>query len=166
MKINLLDNGHTLQAQLLTERIGERIPAVYGNEGLVIELCIDAGVGAPESYLIKAIDNGFTVVGADELGLSFGVGKLLHSAKWAKDSFAPVATDGVVTPACPYRGVYYSKHFYNWYQMAPIEEQERYLADLLLWGHNLIHATLPTVNSESFDDPVFTGGIETTRRIF
>ena len=32
MKINLLDNGHTLQAQLLTERIGERIPAVYGNE--------------------------------------------------------------------------------------------------------------------------------------
>ena len=166
MKINLLDNGHALQAKLLTERLEERIPVVYGEDGLVIELLINPAIARAESYEIKAIDGGFAVIGSDELGLSHGVGKLLHSAKWAKDSFAPVATEGVVSPACSYRGVYYSKHFYNWYQMAPIEEQERYLADLLLWGHNLIHTTLPTVNSESFDDPVFVGGVESTRRIF
>ncbi|MBR7181429.1 MAG: hypothetical protein IKD28_01435 [Clostridia bacterium] len=166
MKLNLQANGHTLQADLLRERLAERIPVEYCADGLTVSLTVDETIGKPDSYIIFEESGAWQVVGANDLGLSYGVGKLLHSAKWEKESFVPVATDGVVTPACSYRGVYYSKHFYNWYQMAPMEEQERYLADLLLWGHNLIHCTLPTVNSAGFDDPVFTTGLETTRRIF
>ena len=166
MKINLLDAGFANHAKMFTVRVCERIPAEFGDEGLTVRFALDPTLGAPESYRIDRVEGGWQVIGSDELGLYFGIGKLLHSAKWSADAFAPVPTAGVVTPACSYRAVYYSKHFYNWYQVAPVDEQERYLEDLLLWGYNVLHTTLPTVNATSFDDPIFTDAIEQTRRVF
>ncbi|MBQ9777549.1 MAG: hypothetical protein IJW22_01365, partial [Clostridia bacterium] len=166
MKICLLDGGFSTHARLFTTRVAERVPTELGEDGEKIVFAIDATLGAPESYRIEAIDGGWQVCGTDELGLYFGIGKLLHSAKWSSVDFTPVATDGVVSPASSYRAIYYSKHFYNWYQVAPMDEQERYLEDLLLWGYNVVHTTLPTVNASSFDDPIFTGAIEQTHRIF
>ena len=50
MKINLIDNGHLQQADILRTRINERIPAEYATDGLRLELCIDAGIGPAESF--------------------------------------------------------------------------------------------------------------------
>ena len=166
MKINVISNGNELAKNLLCERILERIDAEFCADGISIELWIDANLGDPESYSVEKRGDGFLVRGADSLGLCYGVGKLLHSAKWSENGFKPCATNGVVTPRSSYRSIFYSMHFFNWYQVSPIEEQERYLSDLLLWGYNTIHCTLPRVNVESIEDEIFQKAMRNVKRIF
>ena len=166
MKINVISNGNELAKNLLCERILERIDAEFCTDGISIELSIDANLGDPESYSVEKRGEGFLVRGADSLGLCYGVGKLLHSAKWSENGFEPCATNGVVTPRSSYRSIFYSMHFFNWYQVSPIEEQERYLSDLLLWGYNTIHCTLPRVNVESIEDEIFQKAMRNVKRIF
>ena len=103
MNIVLRTNGYDNHAQLLEKHIKRRIPTQIGNEGLVLELKIDAGIGAPESYEILPALGGYQIVGADSLGLYYGIGKLLHSAKWSDADFVPNPPKGVVTPACSFR---------------------------------------------------------------
>ena len=166
MKINLISGGNTAHADLLRSRINERIPCEYVSDGLTVSLSVDPVRGEAESYAIEAIDGGFAVVGTDTLGLYHGIGKLLHSAKWSENDFSPLPTDGLVVPYSKYRAIYFSMHFYNWYQMAPAEELERYLEDLMLWGYNTIHCTLPTINCETFEDKVFTDAVANLRRVY
>ncbi|MBR5262036.1 MAG: hypothetical protein IKV47_07700 [Oscillospiraceae bacterium] len=132
MKINLIAGGNTAHADLLRSRINERIPCEYAPDGLTVSLSVDPVRGEAESYAIEAIDGGFAVVGTDTLGLYHGIGKLLHSARWSENDFSPLPTDGLVVPYSKYRAIYFSMHFYNWYQMAPAEELERYLEDLMV----------------------------------
>ncbi|MBQ8258702.1 MAG: hypothetical protein IJY97_03985 [Clostridia bacterium] len=106
------------------------------------------------------------MVGSDTLGLYYGIGKLLHSAKWSESEFSPCSTNGVVSPACVCRTVSYAIHFYNWYQMAPDDEQESYLEDLLLWGYNTFHCALPIVNATTFEDDMFVKAVKNVRRLF
>ena len=127
-----------MHERLFKARLSDRLSADFCDGGLEISFQVDALLGNPESYKITEKNGAWCVVGSDELGLYYGVGKLLHSAKWGKDSFSPVATDGVVSAACDFRAIYFAIHFYNWYQNASIEELERYLEDLLLWGYNTI----------------------------
>ena len=166
MKITVRANGFKMHEKLLCERINERVLAEFCEDGLLIELSIDEAIDRKESYAIEKNGEGFLVKGSDELGLYYGVGKLLHSAKWSTDGFMPLATDGVVSPACDYRGIFYSMHFFNWYHVAPIEEQERYLCDMLLWGYNTLHCTLPRVNVYDLNDEIFVKAMNNVKRIF
>lgn len=166
MNIQLITNGHEQHAALFRTRVCERINAAFSNAGCVIELAVNAALGAAESYEIAAIEGGWRITGSDGLGLYYGVGKALHSAKWEKDSFTLVPTQGVSTPACSFRAIYYAVHFYNWYQNAPIEEMERYLEDLLLWGYNTVICITPAVNLDSFEDQLFISSISNLTRIF
>ena len=108
MKLHLSANGNTLHEQLLLRRIAERIPVTPACDGYKIELCVDPLIGAPESYRILSNGNGYRVIGACSMGLFFGIGKLLHSAKWTDTEMHPVPTDGTVTPACSFRAMYFS----------------------------------------------------------
>ena len=166
MKINLIDGGNSIHADVFKKKLTKRIDAEFCDEGLTLEFSVDGGIGVAESYRIDKTEGGFSVKGSDCLGLYYGIGKLLHSAKWTKDAFYPIATDGVISPACSYRAVYFSVHFYNWYQVSPVDEQESYLEDLLLWGYNVLHCTLPRVNCVDFKDPIFIKAAENVRRIF
>ena len=166
MKISLTANGYSMHERLFKARLSDRLSADFCDGGLEISFQVDALLGKPESYQITEKNGAWCVVGSDELGLYYGVGKLLHSAKWGKDSFAPVATDGVVSAACDFRAIYFAIHFYNWYQNAPIEELERYLEDLLLWGYNTIICILPIVNIDSFEDELFKASKANVRRVF
>ncbi len=165
MKINLLANGHDLHAEVLRTRLSERIGASYGEGGLVIELAM-ADLGAEESYRIDAIDGGFKITGSDTLGLFYGIGKFLHSATWTETDLTACPTDKVMTPHSTYRALYFPIHFYNWYQNASVEDVSRYLEDLLLWGFNILHTTLPIVNAMSMEDELVTKAVANVRRIF
>ena len=165
MKIELFSNGYEQHAALLRSRIAERIDADFTAGGLRLTLAVDATIGVAESYEITGEGSAFTVRAADEMGLYFGIGKLLHSAKWTKDTFSPVVTGRVMTPACSFRAVYFAVHFYNWYQQAPAEELERYLEDLLLWGFNAAVAVSPVANLTSLDDELADKLFYSIRRV-
>lgn len=166
MKLNLKANGHEDHARVLIKKLTARIPVEHCEDGLLIELIIDESIAKEESYYIKAINGGFAVAGNDTLGLYYGIGKLLHSAKWSESDFSPSVTDGVISPACTCRTVSYAIHFYNWYQMALDDEQESYLEDLLLWGYNMFHCSLPIVNATTFEDDMFVRAVKNVRRLF
>ena len=166
MNIVLKANGYERHASLLEKHIKKRIPAEVGNEGLAIELKIDAGIGAPESYRISESGDRWLIEGSDTLGLYYGIGKLLHSAKWSETDFVPNPPTGVVTPACSFRATYFAIHFYNWYQQAPTDELETYVEEMLLWGYSTIIAVIPTVNMSTMEDALYYKAIDKLKRVF
>lgn len=166
MDIRLLDNGYIKHASLLKRSIMERIPVEFSDKGMTIELCVNKIIGAEESYLITSEAEGWKITGSDEAGLYYGIGKFLHTAKWCAEAFEPNPPKKVMTPACSYRVIYFSVHCYNWYQMASVEELERYLEELLLWGYNGIHCIIPVLNLHSFDEDLFYHSVDVSRRLF
>ncbi len=165
MKIAINSNGLNSHEEILKTRLFERIGAEFSEGGLIINLLIDATLGSKESFIIREDNGTFSVIGSDSLGLFYGIGKLLHSASWTEDSFSPVPAKGIENPACPFRATYVARHFFNFYDVAPMEEIERYLEDLLLWGQNTVILTLSTAGAKSYDDPVFIKAYEKIRAI-
>ncbi|MBE6590370.1 MAG: hypothetical protein E7643_09365 [Ruminococcaceae bacterium] len=166
MKIFLKSNGHESHASLLARHIQKRIPFEADADGFVIKLEINAAIGAPESYEITSSHGGYLITGTDGLGLYYGIGKFLHSAKWSETDFVPAPPKGVVTPACSFRATYFAIHFYNWYQQASTEELEAYMEEMLLWGYSTIIAVLPIVNLSTLDDALFGRSVDKLRRVF
>lgn len=166
MKVYIKENGYVKQASLLRKALENKIPVNDTEDGMLIELCIEGTIGDEESYCITPQDNGWKITGSDEMGLYYGIGKFLHSAKWEEDTFMPNPPTKVVTPACRFRATYFSVHFYNWYHMAPMEELVDYLENMLLWGYNTIICILPIVNFDHFEDPVYFDLREKTRSIY
>lgn len=166
MKIRLIDNGFRKAADILRIRIAERVPAEFTEDGLRLELCVNAGIGPAESFCIEAADGGWRITGADACGLIFGIGKFLHTARWSETEFVPQPPQGVSAPACDFRALDCPSHFYNWYQMAPPEELERYLEDMMLWGYNTVYSSMGVVNMDTLDGPMFRQTAERFRRTF
>lgn len=166
MKILVKQNKWNRQEALLKKCITERIPVEFTEGGMSIELCVNKAIGAEESYLITGEKNEWKITGSDGLGLYYGIGKFLHSAKWTDETFKPEATEKVVTPACSYRAVYFSIHFYNWYYMATMEELKKYLEETLLWGYNTVICILPIVHIHSFEDKEFIDQAERSRKLY
>ena len=166
MKVIVIDNGFERHRNLFEKTIKERIPVRFTEGGMEIELCMDETIGKAESYIITSEANKYIITGADERGLYYGIGKLLHSAKWSETDFVPQPPTGVQTPANVFRAVYTSVHFYNWYHQAPTEELERYLEELVLWGYNIIISIVPIVCFDSCDEPAFFEAVEKNKALF
>ncbi len=79
---------------------------------------------------------GISIIGNDERGLLYGAGKFLHTSTYGSHGFTPSPWRGVSAPKLPVRGIYLATHFRNYYEEAPIEEVQRYVEDLSLWGIN------------------------------
>ena len=95
---------------------------------------------------------GVRIVGNDERGVLYGVGKFLRNSRYER-GFAPGAWRGVSVPEKPLRGIYFATHFYNYYQTAPIEEEERYVEELALWGVNSVSVWYDMHHFKGFADP-------------
>ena len=89
MKLNVIDNGYEKHGYLLKKTIESKIPIIYETDGMQIELCMNNQMLSTESYLITGKDNDWKITGSDELGLYYGIGKFLHSAKWTETEFVP-----------------------------------------------------------------------------
>ena len=166
MKITIIDNGHAQQAALFKKKLGERITPEYAQGGLTIELLIDEALGKEDSYSIDGAGERFRIIGSNELGLYYGIGKLLHTARWSENDFLPVATGRTVSPACSFRAMYFAVHLFNWYANAPAEELSDYLEELLLWGYNGIVLIVPVIDIYSFDDVLYHNAVDKSRMIF
>lgn len=165
MKINLKSNGFSRHAELFQKTVADRIAAEFTDDGMIIELQTDKTIADKESFLICGEAQHWNIIGSDELGLYFGIGKFLHTAKWSENEFIPQATDGVVTPECSFRAMYFATHFYNFYHSATTEALCEYVDDMLLWGYNTILGIVPVITLKE-QDPDFQTEINRVKRIF
>ena len=72
----------------------------------------------------------------------YAAGKLLRTGKYADGIFTPGSWRGSWNPAKSFRCVYIASHFYNVYEVSPVEMLEEYLEDLALQGYNYLKIAL------------------------
>ena len=154
--------------QILSRQVTRRCKSSIMNNGVAdvnIELAIDPQLSA-EGYGITTTPDGATrIMGGDERGLIYGVGKFLRTSHFDVEGFTPGTWFGVSTPACPVRGVYFATHFNNFYEAAPLEEVREYVDELALWGVNHLQVTFPRWHFTGFEDPAAQKALERLKQI-
>ena len=155
-------------AGILSRQISERCDAkvlTAGEAAWAIHLGCESGIG-PEGYRISDGPGGSVrILGNDERGLLYGVGKFLRSSRYDRGGFTPGTWRGTSVPQCPMRGIYFATHFNNFYEAASFEELERYVEDLSLWGFNLLTLSYPHWQYAGYDDPAARKMTEHLRRL-
>lgn len=136
-------------------RVEQRSPARIvktGKAQLTIHLRLQSG-GKAEGYEISGTAQRLTITAADESGILYGLGKLLHTSRFTEKGFVPGAWRGKTAPASTMRGMYLACHFGNFYEAAPMDEVEAYVEDLSLWGVNSLLVSYPAWQLDSFEQP-------------
>jgi len=154
--------------QILTRQIQQRCEAkvkTSGDAPLTVELAIESGVGAEGFRIEDRAGGSVRIVGNDQRGLLYGAGKFLRTSRYDQGGFTPGAWRGTSVPVCPVRGVYFATHFNNFYEAAPIEEAQRYVEDLALWGVNSLILHFPHWQFNGFDDPAARRSLDRLKEI-
>jgi hypothetical protein len=123
------------------------------NSQLNIELLIDQNIGSESFSIEDGKKNVIRIIGGDEKGVLFGVGKFLRSSSFYQNTFVAGSWRGISSPECPVRTIYLATHFKNYYEAAPIEDVMHYIEDLGLWGYNTIIIHYPTWQYVDLEDP-------------
>ena len=141
---------------VFTRQIQQRCEAKVVADGtvpLTVELTVVKGIGE-EGYRIEdRPGGGVRIAGNDERGVLYGVGKFLRSSRYDQGGFTPGVWRGTSVPEKAVRGIYFATHFHNYYHDAPVEEVERYVEDLGLWGFNVVMVYYDLHHFKSFDAP-------------
>jgi hypothetical protein len=120
---------------------------------LKVELSIEPGIGS-EGFRIEDGEAGtIRIIGGDDRGILYGVGKFLRTARYDRPGFTPGMWRGESSPEGAFRAVYLATHFMNYYEAAPVEEIRHYIEDLGLWGYNTILVHYPTWQFDGLTDP-------------
>ena len=143
-------------AGVFARQVAQRCAAVVSTSGDAaarVELVVRPGIGSEGFRIADGPGGSIRIEGNDELGLLYGVGKLLRSSRYDQGGWTPGSWRGTSAPVCPVRGIYFATHFNNFYEAAPAEEVERYVEDLGLWGFNSLILHFPHWQFQGFDDP-------------
>lgn len=92
----------------------------------------------PHSYSIVSKGRRLTIAGADGHGVLYGLGHLLRNLEFESRRVAPPSLKETRMPAVYNRGIYFATHFNNFYEAAPVEQVERYVEEMALWGFDLL----------------------------
>ena len=95
----------------------------------------------------------------------YAVGKLLRTGNYADGTFTPGTWRGSWNPAKNYRCVYIASHFYNVYEVSPVEFMEEYLEDLALQGYNYLKLASGSA-AKNAGTPEFFAAMARRRRLF
>ena len=140
-------------------------PLPAKGDGPALTLALDPTLPAEGYALHDAPDGGLALGGADPRGLVYGVGRLLREGTFTEAGWAPGAWRGSDQPALPVRGIYFATHFYNYYHVAPIEEIQRYVQELALWGINVVAVWFDMHHFGGIADPTAQAMLERLRAI-
>ncbi|HUS48323.1 MAG TPA: hypothetical protein VM098_09390, partial [Phycisphaerae bacterium] len=155
-------------AELLAREISDRsgLAVRHGAAGECrIVLDVRAGIGAEGFSIEERPDGGLCIVGNDERGLLYGVGRFLRGSRFDGGCFVPTSWRGTSVPRRPVRGIYFATHFHNFYHEAPIDEVRRYVEQLALWGCNALAVWFDMHHYNGIDDPAAQVMIERLRGI-
>lgn len=132
----ILRNAVRIFNRELTARTGIDFSTGKGNQ-LTIELQTVPQSMPSEAFRLENLaEDVIAIKAADEKGLLFGLGKLLHASSLTETGFTPATWQGLSVPEKPFRMIYFATHFYNFYHEAPIDQVIRYIEDLAFWGYN------------------------------
>ena len=95
----------------------------------------------------------------------YAAGKLLRTGKYAGGIFTPGSWRGTWKPAKNFRCVYIASHFYNVYEVSPVEMLEEYLEDLALQGYNYLKLALGS-SAKISGTPEHTAAVARRKRLF
>lgn len=144
------------------ERTGLHVVAADPRDASV-RLEVKCDIGA-EGFRIEDGPNGCVrVIGNDERGLLYGVGKFLRSSQCRAGAFTPGSWRGTSVPEKDVRGMYFATHFHNWYHEAPVADIVRYVEELALWGCNALSVWFDMHHFTGIDDPAAQAMIERLR---
>ena len=124
-----------------------------GTAPLTITLAMESGFGAEGFRIIGGEPGTIRIVGNDKRGILYGLGKFLRTSHYSANGFTPGSWRGESVPLKPVRGIYFATHFHNYYHNAPVEEIQRYVEDLALWGYNELVVWNDLHHFNGFDDP-------------
>lgn len=148
----IMGNIASIFASRIEERSGASV-STNGDAQLTVELEIKPGIGK-EAFKITDGKNGrIRIIGNDPRGVLYGVGKFLRTSAYGKDGFTAGEWRGTSVPEKATRGIYFATHFYNYYQNAPVDEVERYIEDLALWGINSLMFWFDMHHFNGVNDP-------------
>jgi hypothetical protein len=143
-------------AGVLARQVAQRCEAnvvADGEAPLKVELAIAAGIGREGFRIEDRPGGGIAIIGNDDRGLLYGVGKLLRTSRYDRGGFDAGAWRGTSIPEKPVRGIYFATHFHNFYHEAPIDEVQRYVEDVGLWGLNALIVWYDMHHFQGFDSP-------------
>lgn len=135
-----------------------------------------AGIGA-EGFTINKAEAAvaprpaWRITGNDERGLLYGVGKFLRGCRFESSAGGGAGAwsyggeQGTWRPKLAVRGMYFATHFHNYYHDAPLEEVERYVEDLALWGCNALAVWFDMHHYADIQDPAAQAMIARLRAI-
>jgi hypothetical protein len=139
-------------AQQVQERCGATV-TTQGEALLTVSLSVDPAIGREGFRISDRAGGGIDVVGQNELGILYGLGKFLRTSRFSEDGFVPGTWRGESIPKKPIRGIYFATHFHNFYQEAPIETIQRYVQELALWGCNNLMIWYDMHHFDGYNDP-------------
>jgi len=148
----VVENIGKLFARQIQQRCEAKV-ITSGDAPLVVELTVAPGLGAEGFRIEDRPGGGVRIVGKDERGLLYGVGKFLRTSRYDQGGFTAGAWRGISVPQKPIRGIYFATHFHNFYHDAPIEKIQRYVEDLGLWGFNALVVWYDMHHFDGVDDP-------------
>lgn len=120
--------------------------------------------GKPEGYRIETGNGGaIHIIGHDERGLLYGIGKFLRAARFQPGHVPPAVAPAASAPEKEIRGVYLATHFFTSYHAAPVETIRRYIEDLALWGCNALWVWYDMSHFHGIHDPKARAMIERLR---
>lgn len=154
-------------AEILRHRLEERLGVIVnsGDRAKVrVELDLQPGLG-DEGFQIAGNDGQIRIVGNDGRGLLYGAGRFLRSCRFTTDGWSPGAWRGISVPQKPVRGMYFATHFHNFYHEAPIEEVQRYVEDIALWGVNVLNVWFDMHHYTGIADPAARAMIERLKAV-
>jgi hypothetical protein len=143
--------------EILSSRITERTgikSTVIGKTACEIELGVREGIGR-EGFRIEDASGlaKIRIIGNDDRGLLYGIGKFLRSNTYRSGSFLIGNWRGTSVPKNDVRGIYFATHFHNYYNDAPVEDIRRYVEDLSLWGVNALSVAYDMHSFAGIEDP-------------
>ncbi len=141
VNVPLINRAVEILTRVLRERAGLAVRMMAPEEANLV-LDVAPGLGAEGFRIADGPGGQLCITGDCARGVLYGVGKLLHEARYGPGIFMPGPWRGISVPDCPLRGIYFALHN-NYYSHAPLEELARYLEELALWGINTIAFHLP-----------------------
>jgi hypothetical protein len=147
----VMHNTRKILERQLTQRANVTI-VNDSSAGLTIALIMKAGT-APGSFSISDKGKNYVeITGTDEPAVLYGAGKLLRTSLYNQGGFTPGTWRGSSAPKGAIRGMYLATHFSNFYEAAPIEDVQKYVEELALWGINHLVIHFATWQYTSFYD--------------
>lgn len=146
------DSRAAIAATIFSRCLRERGPVEVGSEGPAIEFQLVDDVPG-EAFEIVDTAEGVQVRAGGKLGLIHGAGKLLRDCVLGADGLTLGTWRGRSTPKLAVRGMYFATHFHNWYHVAPVDEIQRYVEELALWGINTLCVWYDMHHFNGIQDP-------------